>query len=206
MGGSWSSCHSSLPGYITASSQTFLDRRDESTSLNVFSYLGNDKALYNGTSKCYHDDSAIGKSGWLSNTIVRSRAAEACTGALKAAAQTQTFGSWEKKLDGFFDMAVGPFVKSGIKMMVSVKLKRDANIDINHLGHDLCVKGIEHLTSDKGCTTPRKAGIITAHTSVNGGLLQWAHGERPVLAENGACTNCFIDLFLEAINKVKIGK
>lgn len=82
------------------------------------------------------------------------------------------------------------------------------NIDVKQLAIDLCVKGVDHLTGDKGCTAPRRAAGRVAHTSVNGGEFDWAlNGEAPTYDNMGVCTNCMLTMVMEAANMVnKDGK
>ncbi|KAH0562954.1 hypothetical protein GP486_002487 [Trichoglossum hirsutum] len=147
-------------------------------------------------SKCYTAD----KGHWLTNTAVRKLSTEACTGVMKQAA-TAGIGLFTKKLTGFYDARGGPIVKPGVKFLLSASFRKQTGIDFNldTLGKDLCIKAIDHLMSDPGCTTPKKVGVITSHTAVNGGLFDWTFdGKPPNVGSNGVCSNCILSLILES--------
>jgi hypothetical protein len=64
-------------------------------------------------------------------------------------------------------------------------------------------KAVDHLTGDKGCTAARKSGVITEHTTVNGGEFNWAlDGATAIFDNAGICTNCILSMFMEAANMV----
>jgi hypothetical protein len=150
-GKTWTECHNRFDGLKAQS--TILELRDTSPnhlfSRIVIDWTDNDqgKKKYGGTVTCY-DGAKVGSEGWVKNTDVKNIAVEACKASLKAAAATKTWGTYKKKFSGFHDGLGGPIVRARVKYMLTTKLK-DQNIDINNLGQDLCLKGVEHLVSDK---------------------------------------------------------
>ncbi|KAF4635744.1 hypothetical protein G7Y89_g2345 [Cudoniella acicularis] len=169
-----------------------------------------------GTEQCYSVNN-LGGTGWLTNTAVEALKAEACSFAVDQALKAGGLGKFTTSKSGFYQGNGGPIVKSGVKFFLSTIFQGDsANIadlagkivDLHALGNDLCQKGIDHLTGDKGCTAPRRAAGRVEHTSVNGGEFNWALNGATALFDNaGLCTNCILSMVMEAANMVdKDGK
>ncbi|KAH0541715.1 hypothetical protein FGG08_003807 [Glutinoglossum americanum] len=132
---------------------------------------------------------------WLTNTAVKI-AAKACEEALKKT----TVGIFTKTMSGFFDALAGPVVKPKVKFILSTYVQQKTGVDFNPdtVGRDLCVKGVEHLVSDKGCNTAKKVAGITHHTAANGGIFDWTiDGKAPAYGSDGVCSNCILSMVLE---------
>lgn len=159
-----------------------------------------------GSEQCYSTNN-LGGTGWLTNKAVNGLKMEACTFAVNQAIQAGT-GKFSATKPGFYQGGGGPIASPKVKFFMSVLLTGAQfsgvpNLDIKQLGIDLCAKGVDHLTGDSGCTAARKAGLITSHTSVNGGEFDWApEGATPEYNNMGICTNCILTMIMEAANMV----
>jgi hypothetical protein len=174
----------------------------------IFSDLGQQLG---GSEQCYSVNS-LGGTGWLTTTTVARAKTEACTAAVNKAITTGQ-GYFNKPYQGYYQGNFGPVLTSKVGLYLSVILTgaelAGLDLDITQLAMDLCEKGIDHLTGDKGCTAPRKAGIIVEHTSVNGGVFDWAlDGQTPQFDNTGVnCENCVMSMVMEASSYVdKDGK
>lgn len=157
---------------------------------------------FGGTEKCYSVNN-LGATGWITNTVVLSMKQQACATAINQAleAGSKGIGKYAAKRRGFHQAALGPVVQDGIKFFLSTYFQNsfeDNTFDVRAAGIDLCMKGIDHLTGDPGCTAPRKAAGKVAHTSVNGGEFNWSFDREPIFDNAGVCTNCVLSMVMEA--------
>lgn len=162
-----------------------------------------------GTSQCYSVNK-LGGTGWLDNTAVKNLKTSACSFAINQALTSTGIGKFTKTgLSGFYQGNGGPIVDGGVKFFLSTLFQGDySNLPVGpgglqQFGEDLCSQGIDHLLGDPHCTSARKSGGNTEHTSVNGGAFNWAlNGAQAVIDQTGICTNCILTMVMEAANKV----
>jgi hypothetical protein len=154
----------------------------------------------------------LGGTGWLTNTAVSGLKAQACSFAVDQALNSGGVGKFATTAAGFYMGGDGPIIVNGVRFFLSTIFQGDAGvlkdasgnpIDLHKLRKDLCQKGVDHLTGDSVCTAARKSGGKMEHTSVNGGEFNWALNGATALFDNaGLCTNCILNMFMEAANKV----
>ncbi|PMD54406.1 uncharacterized protein K444DRAFT_699188 [Hyaloscypha bicolor E] len=164
-----------------------------------------------GSEQCYSVND-LGATGWLTTTAVAGLKTKICTAAVNGAIASGR-GCYNEPHGGFTQQGAGPVATSKVNLYLDILLTGaqalDPTIDITQLAIDLCEKGIDHLTGDKGCTAQRKAGVIVSHNSVNGGAIDWApNGQTPQFDNTGVnCGNCFMNMIMEASSIVdKDGK
>lgn len=206
---------------IPRNAQTTMEKRiTPSTISGVLNDLG---ISFGQSEQCYSVNS-LGSTGWLTNTAVSSLKKSACTAAVAQAlnpvsGKVAGLGYFTKTLAGYYQANGGPIVDPKVGFYLSTLFSGDymdlakvaaKGFNLNQLGIDLCMKGMDHLLSDSGCTATRKAGVVKQHTSVNGGEFNYAHGDGTVATDapapkfdsSGACTNCMFQMFMEASNNV----
>jgi hypothetical protein len=201
-GGNWYDCKAgAMAQYQT---QRSLNKRlgPSFNSGNVIS-LANDLGSWTSAIHCYKGDK-ISSDGWLTNNAVKSIAGAACSAAVHAATKGAA-GTFYKKLSGFYEGGSGPVVQPNIKFFLSTFIDNIAGFNPDTLGQDLCLAAIDQLTGNRDCITAQKAGAITSHTSVNGGLFDiTSDGAMPNIQKDGSgnlvCTNCVMEIVLEASN------
>jgi len=204
-GKGWEQCHTALQTRTISPETNDLVVVERGINFEgVISSLGiND---IGGTEQCYSVNN-LGGTGWLTNTAVGSLKAEACKFAVDQALSAGGLGKFSKSSQqGYYQGNAGPIISNSVKFYLSTIFQGDTGtlpVNLRQLGQDLCVKGVDHLISDPGCTAARKSGKKTEHTSVNGGAFNWAlNGATAAFDNSGLCTNCIFSMVMEAANMV----
>jgi hypothetical protein len=107
-------------------------------------------------SEQYYSVNHPGATGWLITTAVAGLKNEICTAAVNGAI-TSGRGYYNRPHGGFTQQGAGPVATtSTVNLYLDILLTGaqalDPTIDITQLAIDLCEKGIDHLTGDKGYT------------------------------------------------------
>ena len=216
-GKSWAECRLTVQDLTVnmTPTRTLVDR-DANTTINerqlpkvILGTLLDLGLKFGQSEKCYSVNN-LGGTGWLTNTAVQALKVPGCKvavdQALRAAGVGPPQGKYTDSKQGYYQSNSGPLFDNKVAFFLSVLFQGDfynVGTDLHQLGNDLCTKGVDHLTADKGCISDRKSGGKVEHTSVNGGEFNYAYdGSVPQFDNTGACTNCIMSMVMEASDKV----
>jgi hypothetical protein len=211
-GKSWADCRLAVQtSFIVSRSEAEGNLEERTIAATILGTMADLGQTLGQAETCYSVNK-LGGTGWLTNTAVNSLAQTGCTAAVNqaltaVASNAPALGKYTKTgLQGYYMGSLGPIVTPSVQFFLSTLFQgdyADLPVDLHQLGNDLCTKGVAHLTSDPGCTAPRRAGGRVEHTSVNGGEFSYAaNGAAATFDNTGTCINCIFSMVLEAANMV----